>query len=261
MDNRQQQLHQNFRQILAWSAKRPTLTGITAGGDSSPSAAWSPPDTPIARHFSALQQAVHDATARASEHEGFDRVVRGLNAEANALRRELFTNKMVHVAAIARTAIPDVARMTEALRTPRRTRKTEVLLATTEAMAQAVERYQDALVRSGLSANFPGQIRSVAAALKQVIDARKVNVVNRRGASKAFDEAIGRGRKAVDTLTALVKEQFRNDPATLAEWMQLRRIPKSGVRQHPGATAGARTGASTPVSAAPTAPVHDTRAA
>jgi len=258
MDNRQQQYLQNFRQVLVWSAERPTFTGVSAGAGTGVSTTTV---TPMVQHRSALQQAVDDATAFASAHEGFDRAVRGLNAEAGRLRTELVQGKLVHVAAIARTAIPDVARMTEAFRTPRRTRKTEVLLATAEAMAKAGEQYKDELVRSGLSADFPEQIRNAAASLREVIDERKVNVVNRRGASRGFDEAIGRGRKAVDAMTALVKLGLQGDPATVAEWMQLRRIPRAGVRQNTGATAGAGAFASVPATAAVTAPVQGTRVA
>jgi hypothetical protein len=253
MHNRQQQLHQVFRQCLTWAAERFNLTGLLAGGDSSTPAFFTTPATPIAEQCTVLQQAVGDATVCASEHERLDRDVRGLGAEATRLRRELVSNQMVHVATIARSAIPDVVRMTEALRTPRRTRKTEVLLAAAEAMATAGEKYMDKLVGSGLTADFPGQLRSAAAALKDTIDARKTSVVNRRGASKGLDEALGRGRKTVDRLTVLVKRELRNDPTAIGEWMQLRRIPKTAVRQ--------ATGASAPASAAATAPVQEKEAA
>jgi hypothetical protein len=250
MDSREQQTLQTFRQILDWSAKRPNFAGVTPVEGSTPAGA-TVPASPIALQLGMLREAVSDATARASEHEGLDREVLGLGAEIRTLRKGLVTDEMVHVATIARTAIPDVVRMTEALRTPRRTRRTETLLASAEAMAVAGEKYKDELVGSGLSADFPDRLRNTAVALKNAVDARRTSVVNRRGASNGFLEALGRGRKAVDRLTVIVKRELRDDPTTVSEWMQLRRIPRRK------ATAGAVT----PVPVATTAPAPEAIAA
>jgi hypothetical protein len=261
MDNRQTQGLQNLRQILTWSAERPTLTGVIAGGTSSTPAGSTTLATPIAKQFAVLQQAVNDATARASEHEGLDREIRGQGAEATRLRKELVSQQMVHVATIARSAIPDVAKITEALRTPRRTRNTETLIATAEAMAKAVEQYKEDLTGHGLSVDFPGQIRGAAAALKDTIDARNANVVNRKSASKGLDEALGRGRKTVDRLTVLLKQELRNDPTTVSAWMQLRRLPRVSVKAATGASAPAPAAPTAPATVAATAPVQQTQAA
>jgi hypothetical protein len=236
MDTRQQQSLQTFRQILDWSAKRPNFAGATAGEGSTSPVGATVPASPIALQLGILRESVSTATARASEHEGLDREVLGLSAEIKSLRKGLIQDEMVHVATIARTAIPDVVRMTEALRTPRRTRRTETLLASAEAMAVAGQQYSEELVGSGLSADFPSQLRNKAAALQDAIDARRTTAVNRRGASKGFVEAIARGRKAVDRLTVVVKRELRDDPTTVSEWMQLRKLRKVAVR--PAATPG-----------------------
>jgi hypothetical protein len=250
MDTRQQQSLQTFRQILDWSAERPNFAGAASGeGSTSPVGATAAASA-IALQLGVLREAVNTATARASEYEGLDREVLGLGAEIRTLRKSLVRGEIVHVATIARTAIPDVVKMTEALRTPRLLR-TETLLAAAEAMAKAGEQYKQELVGSGLSADFPDQLRSAAAALKSAIDARRTRVVNRRGASKGFDEAIVQGRKAVDRVTVLVKRELRNDPTTISEWMQLRRLP----RRSPVA------GTNTPAAAGPTTPVPGTNAA
>jgi hypothetical protein len=182
MDNRQQQSLQTFRQILDWSAERPNFAGVTPGEGSTSPAGATVPASPIALQLGVLREAVGTATARASEYEGLSRAVDGLAAEIKTLRKALIQDEFVHVATIARTAIPDVVQMTEALRTPRRTRRTETLLATAEAMAVAGEQYKEKLVGNGLSADFPDRLRSAATALRNAVDARRTGVVNRRGA-------------------------------------------------------------------------------
>jgi hypothetical protein len=73
-----------------------------------------------------------------------------------------------------------------------------------------------------------------------------VAVARRKGTETASSTAMVRGRKAVDTMTVLIKRQFKSDPATVAEWMSLRRIPLVGVR--------AATGTSVPVPVPATVP-------
>jgi hypothetical protein len=246
MDTRQQQSLQTFRQILDWSAKRPNFADVTPGEGSTSPVGATVPASAIALQLGVLRESVNTATTRASEFEGLDREVLGLGAEIRTLRKGLIRDQVVHVATIARTAIPDVVRMTEALRTPRSLR-TETLLAAADAMAKAGEQYKKELVASGLSADFPDQLRSSAAALKSAVDARRTRVVNRRGASKGFNEAMVQGRKAVDRLTVLVKRELRDDPTTVSEWMQLRRLPRRS----------AATGTSRPATVAIAAPAAE----
>ena len=84
-------------------------------------------------------------------------------------------------------------------------------------------------------------------------------MVNRRSASKGLDEALGRGRKAVERLTVLIKKELRNDPTTVGAWMQLRRLPR--VNGKAAARAAAPVSANAPVSPAVTAPVQEVQAA
>jgi hypothetical protein len=80
----------------------------------------------------------------------------------------------------------------------------------------------------------------------------------------------------VDTLTVLIKRQLKGDKATIAWWMQLRRVPIVGVRAPSGtvvpapvpapvpavpAPVQATAPATAPVSAAATAPHQESVAA
>jgi hypothetical protein len=264
MNARQQNTLSTFQRIQAWLAERPGLTGISAGassttpaGSTSPATSATPAGptapagttttiTPIGEQSVLLDAAVSDAEAQFASENGLTRDIIGLGSEARTLRTNLISNEMVHVATIARVAIPDVVRMTEAFRVPKVSRKTATLLAAAEGMAKAGEQYKDKLVAGGLPADFPAQLRAAAAALQDAVDTRGKSVANRVGASKHFHEALVSGRKAVDSLTVLIKRQLKGDKATIAEWMQLRRILKVGVRVPAGTTVPASVPATVP---------------
>ena len=264
MNAKQQNTLGTFQQCQAWLAERPDVTGIvpsaatgvTTGGSSIPAQSTAPAATtltPIGEQVALLNAAVNQATAEAAAFDGLSRTVLGLGSEAITLRRELISNQMVHVATIARTAIPDVVRMTEAFRVPKVSRKNGTLLAAAESMAKAGEEYKSQLVASGLSADFLEELRSAASALRDVIQTRGTTVADRVGATTAFHEAMVRGRKAVDTITVLIKRQFKGDRATVDSWMQLRRIRKVGARTQAGATVPAALAATTPAAQTPVA--------
>jgi hypothetical protein len=272
MNARLQNTLSTFKRIQEWLAQRPELTGITAGassttpaGTTSPATSTTPAPsslpagstspTSIGAQSLLLDAAVNDAVAAGADQDGLSRSILGLGAETKTLRTQLISDQMVHVATIARQAIPDVVRMTEAFRVPHITRKTETLLAAAESMAKAGEQYKDKLVAGGLSADFPAELRSAAAALDDAVKSRGSDVANRKGASTSFHEALKRGRKAVETLTAIIKRQLKGDKATIASWMLLRRVPIVGVRAPSGTVVSAPVPVIVP---AVPAPVHAT---
>lgn len=239
MNSRQQNTLATFKRIQAWLAERPELTGVVAGASTATTAGSNPPapstaPTSIGAQSLLLDAAVNDAVSAGAVQDGLSRSILGLGAESRTLRTQLISDQMVHVATIARQAIPDVVRLTEAFRVPKVTRKTEALLAAAESMAQAGEQYKDQLVAGGLSADFPAELRSAAAAVDAAVKSRGGDVADRKGASTSFHEALVRCRKAVDTLTVLIKRQFKGDKSTIAAWTQLRRIPIVGVRAPSG---------------------------
>jgi hypothetical protein len=107
------------------------------------------------------------------------------------------------------------------------------------------------------------QLRSVAAAYKQSIDARGQAVVGRKGATEGLDAQLATGRRVIETLSVMVRRQLRQDTVGLAEWEQARRVtikgaqPRSPVAPSPVGTTPA---AATPAVAA-TAPVVTTASA
>jgi len=219
-----------LRRGRSWFTENPELISVPSADGSTTTL------TPIGQQAATLDAAVADITLHAAEQEAFDRSCRGLAALIAQLRKDLVSHQMVHVATIARVAIPDVVRMTEAFRTPDGVGSEKLLIAA-DAMAKAGDQYKTELIQRGLPADFNDELRASAAAYKDAIDSRGAALASRRGAAIAVQDAMQRGREALDTLTVLLKRKLKGDRARLAEWSQLRRVTQVAVRGDPTATA------------------------
>ncbi|HVT39694.1 MAG TPA: hypothetical protein VHE78_11655 [Gemmatimonadaceae bacterium] len=224
MNSQQERTLQAFRRMQGWLAAQPEL----ATGPSSAA------DTPLARQVAALGVVVQQFTTRAAQQQSAGRGGKGSTAEARVLRVELIKQHMQPVADMAKAVIPDVVRMTEALRLPGIRLSTERLLAAAEAMAKAAEQYKTQLVQRGLPPDFVEQLRGVAAAYKQAIDARGQHIANGRGATEGLATARAEGRKLVLSLSVIINKRLRGDSVALAEWNQLKRVTLKGARPSVG---------------------------
>ncbi len=220
MNKRQQNTLQTFRAALEWLAGCPDLTGVGAAAL-----------TPIGVQAAAFATAVDDASAAAAEQEHSRREAKGSVALAKKLRKELVSNQMVHVATIARSALPYDAKMVEALRVRHTRRSARYQLTAAEAMAVAAGKYRDALVKGGLTEDIPATFRKAAASFEQAIGARAMAVSTRTGATARAHGALLLGRRKLELLTALLKRALRNDKPRFVAWMQVRRVAKVAVRR------------------------------
>lgn len=233
MHSRQKKKFQSYRRIQGW-----LITHLGFGASDTPAGdPMAPPAanatgiiTPsaIAVHSAALDAVVRDVETFAGEQEAQDRAAEGAAAEALRLRNDL-ENQMRDVAIMAGTAMPDVVRMTAALRRPV-ARDAEGIMAAAEAMAMAASSYEELLVQRGLPGDFIDGLRNAAAAFKQAIDARGAAIGRRHRAVQSLAEAFKQGGLVVDALDVLVKRRYRDDKGTLAEWKQVKRVTQVGAR-------------------------------
>lgn len=230
MNAYQKRTLQAFRRVQAWLAAHPDLGatpqaarpllvpgggGITGGSTTVTTAA--------ARHATALNATVEALTGLAAEEEAQNRAVRGAEADTARLKWELVTREMRHVTLIAKSAIPDVVKMTAALRPPVQ-KDHEGILAAADAMGKAAAQYKDILVERGLPSDFIEELRKATDALRKAIDARGIAIGQRRKAGEALRDVFLRGKRVVDALTVVVARRYRDDIATIAEWNQVRRV-------------------------------------
>jgi hypothetical protein len=94
----------------------------------------------------------------------------------------------------------------------------QALLAVARSFAQDALPLKDEFIRRGMSANFLEELHASIAALEAAL----VHKTQKRGthiaATAAIDQTTTDGINAVRELDAIVRNVFRQDPATLAEW-------------------------------------------
>jgi hypothetical protein len=91
-------------------------------------------------------------------------------------------------------------------------------IAAARSFAQDAEPIKQEFVRRGFNANFVDALKAETDALEHSIESRAQKSGARVTATAAVDAAIERGMNAVRELDAIVRNVFRDDPATLAGW-------------------------------------------
>ena len=236
---------QAYRRVEEWIGARPELTAPASTPAAAPTASGpATPATPpasassisstqaaaVVEQLTVLSGVVQEVTALAAQQDQQGKASLAATAEARRLRSELLAEHMRPIASIARAAIPDVVKMTVELRAPSAQIDAEALFASAEAMATAGEKYAATLILRGLPQDFAAQLRSVAEAYKQEIDLRGKARGSSTGATTGIHAEFGIGRKAVSSISVIVTKVFRQQPAVLAEWEQIKRVTIKGVK-------------------------------
>jgi hypothetical protein len=105
-------------------------------------------------------------------------------------------------------------------------------LAAGRAFAEAAEPLKAEFISRGLPADFLENLRADLDALQELIDSRARKNTAGVAATVAIDDAIERGLNAVRELDAIVRNVFRDDPATLAEWTSASHVERAPRHAH-----------------------------
>jgi hypothetical protein len=203
---------QAFRRAADWLGKHPAIAALVA---------------PLLAALGTVVTALSDA---ATQQDSSLRSSKAATAEANRLRQEGIGDHMRIIARVAVAAIPDVVKATAALTLPPEKPDAEGLYASAEAMANAAEGHQDALVKAGMPSDTIPQLRVALVAYRAAVDERGQAVAQRAGATKSITVHVNRARKLVDSISPIVQKALRSDPVLLAEWKQLKRVTLKGVQ-------------------------------
>jgi len=251
MNSKQKRTLQAFRRIQGWIVAHPELASDTNASQSTrpalvTSGSSNPAVTPVnttatlggvsaegvSKLIGSFNAALDRITQNAADEDAHDRAARGSAAEVGRARRELFVHNLRQVAIMAETAMPDVVRMTVALRRPR-ARDAEGMLAAADAMVQAVAPYRQQLTQRGLPTDFVEQLTKAAADYKRAIDSRGGSVAARHRAGQMLEESVQTGKRIVQALTIVVERRYRDDRGLVAEWRQLKHVALVGARVAP----------------------------
>ena len=268
MNIKQKRTLQAFRRIQGWIVAHPELanatqatrpTIVTSGSTTtaaSPATLGGVSADGVTKLVGSFHTALDRITQNAAAEDMHDRAARGFAAEIGRARTELFDHQLRHVAVMAETAIPDVVRMTVALRRPK-ARDAEGILAAGDAMAQAVATHREVLVQRGLPADFVEQMMKATADFRKVIDSRGASVAARHRAGQVLEESVQQGKRLVAAISVIVERRYREDRGLVAEWRQLKHVALVGARVP--ATAEEQSSAPVTLSGAP-APEQPTAA-
>lgn len=100
------------------------------------------------------------------------------------------------------------------------------LLETARAFAADAVAYKDLFIRYEMPADFLEDLAADIAAFEAASQSQNTGMENQVAASAAVDTAREQGMNAVRRLDAVVRNKYRNDPATLAAWERARHIER-----------------------------------
>ncbi|HJR05797.1 MAG TPA: hypothetical protein VJ842_00770 [Pyrinomonadaceae bacterium] len=136
--------------------------------------------------------------------------------------------------AISRTARAmsfDTPGIAERFRLPRGNRNDQQLLNTARAFATDAATFRAEFIRHELPADFLEDLNADIDDFEEAITAQNHSKEARVAATEAIDTAVDRGADAVRQLDAVVRNKFRDDPATLAAWTSASHVERAPRRR------------------------------
>ena len=136
-----------------------------------------------------------------------------------------------HMRPIARVAVHKLAPNPDsALRMPKGRPRSEDLITAARKMAQAVEPHTSVFVAAALQPDFVQQLHTAADVMEAALAYRPQIRGKVKGATQGIRAQLAPGRRIVHVLDALIQIALANDPALLANWNAVKRVPKTRVR-------------------------------
>jgi len=136
--------------------------------------------------------------------------------------REALRESMQAVSRMARAMALDTPGLENKFRLPR-SGSDQALLYAARAFAADAEPLKAEFIRHELAASFIEDLRSEIADLERVMGGQNTGRDAHVSATVSIDQTVERGMAAVRRLDAIVRNKFRDDPATLAAWEHARR--------------------------------------
>lgn len=161
------------------------------------------------------------AEAGTSQTSGLSSVQRA-TAERLAAR-EALRESMQAIARTARAMAIDVPGLENKFRLPR-SGSDPALLQSARAFAADAVPYKAEFLRHGMPESFLEEFREEIADLERAMEQQNAGRGAHVSATVSVDSAAERGINAVRRLHAIVLNQFRDDPSTLAAWQSARHV-------------------------------------
>lgn len=165
--------------------------------------------------FTKVNRVVEELTTHAAAQSS------GAGAHGTASRaaaREELCDDLEAISRTARAVFSASPGLQERFRQPRDKRNDQQLIAAARAFATDATPLRAELIRNELPANFIEHLNADIEAFEASITNQNRCREARISVVESIDAAIDRGVEAVRQLDAIVRNKFRDDPATLAAW-------------------------------------------
>jgi hypothetical protein len=183
-------------------------------------------NTTKARHQ--LDAAIATLDATAAEQGTRTREARAVVVGRKQLENTLIRTYMTPLSKFARAelkGVPDFAALTPSANDLR----TEKLVQSARAMANAADPLTAQLAAGKFPATFLADLRKAADAVRASIDTRSQKTGSRTGATKQIASALASGRNAIASLDASVSFFISGNDRLEREWLAAKRVTKSTV--------------------------------
>jgi hypothetical protein len=159
-----------------------------------------------------LEQEIHDLAANAATGRAKDQM------------RRLRTALISPVVRASKRIMPDDPELRAVIKISRLTTYRATIVAA-NGLAERVGPHKAKFVDAGLSENFVEVLQSSAAELQQTLNERSDHVARRAHATAGIEAEYARGRDLVKILDAMLSSLWAKDPARLAQWKSVSRLP------------------------------------
>jgi hypothetical protein len=167
--------------------------------------------------FSTLKQVVTELDTHARDQTS-RRSAGAEGTTSRATAREALYEDLLAISRTARAMAFDSPGLEERFRLPRGNRNDQNLLSTARAFLADAEPFKAEFISNEMPPDFLQDLEADIAAFGQSITDQNSSAGARVAATTAVDSAIERGVTLVRQLDAIIRNKFRDDPATLAAW-------------------------------------------
>jgi len=179
----------------------------------------------LAPHAEALGEVVLRLEDHAAEQDSRDRSARSATAAKNELGTVLHREILRPLAQASRILFANDPQIGSAYRVPRRV-DDEELLNIAHGVAERAEEHRSQFVERGLAPDFVERLRLAAAAFRDAMVVRDLEVARRASATAGLLEELGRGRRLLRLIDAMLAPRLGGHPDQLAEWRTTARFTR-----------------------------------
>ena len=188
-----------------------------------------------------LESALEDLERNSALEEALRHQSQGARTAVDATLRQLRRRHLTKVVAVARAHRGVMPGIEKALVMPKASAPVSAQLLSAEGIRDTVAKYEPVFVKFGCKPDFRERISAAIELVERAAETQAVMLRDKTGARRAIEDAIQRGRDALNILDSTVREVFEGQPAVLRKWDAVKRIKQLPVRTDDGSLADEET--------------------